>query len=82
MVLAPRIELRNSKEEIKVGSSTRIGTDLTISVGRSADLVFQGSFVTGEVLQSVSTLVTGEVVGTYVGFDGTRFGVYLDWHPR
>ncbi len=77
IVVSPRVELRSSKEEInssleKIGSSTRFGSDVTLPVGRSADLVFQGSFVTGEVVQS----------GADIGFDGYRFGVYLDWHPR
>jgi hypothetical protein len=77
LVVAPRIEIRNSKEEInstleKIGSSTRIGADITLPIGRSASLVFQGSIVSGEVVQA----------GNDIGFDGTRFGVYLDWHPR
>jgi hypothetical protein len=77
LVVAPRLEIRNSKEKINsslrtIGSSTRVGTDITVPLGRSADLVFQGSFVSGEVAQS----------GSDIGFDGTRFGFYLDWHPR
>lgn len=77
LAFAPRVEIRNSQEQInsslqKIGASTRIGADLTIGIGRSADFVLQGSFVTGEVVQS----------GAEIGFDGMRFGAYLDWHPR
>lgn len=77
LAFAPRVEFRNSQEQInaslqKIGSSTRIGADVTIGVGRSADFVLQGSFVTGDVVQS----------GVNIGFDGMRFGAYLDWHPR
>lgn len=79
MTLSPRAEIRSSKQAPdettttlqEIGSSTRFGTDLSIRMGRTSTLILQGSYLTGDLVQS----------GSEIGFNGGRFSVEFDWNP-
>lgn len=79
MQIVPRFEIRESKqapdenttELDKVGSSSRLGADLRYQFSRSMALIGQFSIANGSVIQG----------GQEVNFDGSRFGIQLEYRP-
>ncbi len=78
--LIPRFEVRRSFQALdanttdleRTGSSMRFGSDLRLTVGRSAVLVVEVSGVTGSVVQGPPP---------DIDFDGYRTGVRMEWRP-
>ena len=83
ITLIPRAEMRRSDQAVeagstdleKLGTSTRIGADLTFDLGPRAALVVEGEGLFGDVQSGVFTPLAP--VSADVGVSGFRFGVHL-----